>query len=533
MGFPRGVRDQVMVAAARHCCACHRYKGVKVEVHHIKPESSGGANTFENAIALCFDCHADAGHYNPKQPRGTKFSPSELAKARDNWFAMVQEHNVQEYAEPDSFYCRYYVCKNYENLIEITKNDLSRFPAENPLLVNNSVIETLKKIISYHKHDYRRASALGDSFPSLEKYFEKYPAAQIPDNSDGRCSYFETTRVPSLEELIKKGEEEDGLVKLLLEENVSIDEICIVGGYRDECGGVPLQEEFMFRQLWCSFLAISNLKDMPVTLDSIEGQIVNGNIHLYKTLKVTAENLESISLPKAPVPPKGTVLIPLALILPPLYRTKIDTWSQDFDDRSHVQEVSHCGISSEDLDHFSIVGNQILPVAVEFKVSGQLGRQELHELDLSNMYAIDRFWEMGSCPHLFFVGENLSYSREILAKCELIEGVDSITVPERIHKLIIAELEGETTEIESIKIDGELTLENITLQKHDLVEIDVLCGMVIEVIGKYIPDSISSNRAPSGLRRNEKVCEFLASHSETLPNNSMHRTKLCSGLAST
>ena len=36
MSFPSKVRDQLLVAAARHCCACHRYKGVKLEIHHIK-----------------------------------------------------------------------------------------------------------------------------------------------------------------------------------------------------------------------------------------------------------------------------------------------------------------------------------------------------------------------------------------------------------------------------------------------------------------------------------------------------------------
>ena len=71
VGFPQKVKDQIFVDTARHCCVCHRYKGVKVEVHHIKQEALGGENTYENAISLCFDCHCDAGHYNPKHPRGT------------------------------------------------------------------------------------------------------------------------------------------------------------------------------------------------------------------------------------------------------------------------------------------------------------------------------------------------------------------------------------------------------------------------------------------------------------------------------
>ncbi len=78
MAFNSTVRNQVLVSAARHCWVCHRYKGVKVKVHHIIPKSEGGNDSLDNAIALCFNCHADAGHYNPKHPRGTKYSPDEL-----------------------------------------------------------------------------------------------------------------------------------------------------------------------------------------------------------------------------------------------------------------------------------------------------------------------------------------------------------------------------------------------------------------------------------------------------------------------
>ncbi|MCE3294632.1 MAG: endonuclease [Crocinitomicaceae bacterium] len=84
-----------MVASARHCCACHRYKGVKLEIHHIKPQNEGGLNTFENGIVLCFDCHTDAGHYNDSHPRGTKFSKDELIKHKNTWFKNVKVNDIK------------------------------------------------------------------------------------------------------------------------------------------------------------------------------------------------------------------------------------------------------------------------------------------------------------------------------------------------------------------------------------------------------------------------------------------------------
>lgn len=60
-----------------------------MELNHIVPASSGGEWTLDNAIPLCFDCHAEVGHYNVQHPRGLKFTPTELKLHRDNWYAKV------------------------------------------------------------------------------------------------------------------------------------------------------------------------------------------------------------------------------------------------------------------------------------------------------------------------------------------------------------------------------------------------------------------------------------------------------------
>ena len=90
MGFPQGVRDDALVACGRHCCLCHRFCGLKIEIHHIKPKASGGPDTFDNAIPLCFDCHADMRTYDAKHPKGTKYSEPELRRSRDIWYEKVR-----------------------------------------------------------------------------------------------------------------------------------------------------------------------------------------------------------------------------------------------------------------------------------------------------------------------------------------------------------------------------------------------------------------------------------------------------------
>ncbi len=96
MGFSPQVKETILLDTARHCCVCHRYAGMNVEVHHIKPQASGGLDTYENAIAVCFDCHANAGHYNPAHPKGSKYSPSELKKAKERWIKIVKENKIEQ-----------------------------------------------------------------------------------------------------------------------------------------------------------------------------------------------------------------------------------------------------------------------------------------------------------------------------------------------------------------------------------------------------------------------------------------------------
>jgi len=100
VGFTQEIKEEIMVRSARHCCVCHRAKGINLEVHHIKPKEQGGTDSIENAICLCFDCHADAGHYFAKHPKGTKLSPEELLKHRTAWFNIVTEHKIMAPSMP-------------------------------------------------------------------------------------------------------------------------------------------------------------------------------------------------------------------------------------------------------------------------------------------------------------------------------------------------------------------------------------------------------------------------------------------------
>lgn len=93
MAFSEDVKIKAMVACCRCCCICHKFCGNNMEVHHIKAQADGGDNSFENAIPLWFNWNAIVRQYDPKHPKGIKFSEKELVQHRDAWYKHIQQKN--------------------------------------------------------------------------------------------------------------------------------------------------------------------------------------------------------------------------------------------------------------------------------------------------------------------------------------------------------------------------------------------------------------------------------------------------------
>ena len=88
-----------------------------MEVHHIKAKADGGKDTFENAIPLCFDCHAEVRQYDPKHPKGIKFSEQELIQHRDNWYKITKFGNQKVKDEDASIASiKIYRQKDYQDI---------------------------------------------------------------------------------------------------------------------------------------------------------------------------------------------------------------------------------------------------------------------------------------------------------------------------------------------------------------------------------------------------------------------------------
>ena len=96
MPFSEEIKTKAMIACGRCCCIYHKFCGNNMEVHHIKARADGGQDIYENAIPLCFDCHAEVRQYDPKHPKGIKFTEKELIMHRDEWYCKVKQGENKE-----------------------------------------------------------------------------------------------------------------------------------------------------------------------------------------------------------------------------------------------------------------------------------------------------------------------------------------------------------------------------------------------------------------------------------------------------
>lgn len=78
----------------RHCCLCGRACGTNIEVAHVIRRGENRLWEIDNAIPLCFDCHADIGRYNDDHPKGTKYKPAELKAGRERIYEEHTRHLV-------------------------------------------------------------------------------------------------------------------------------------------------------------------------------------------------------------------------------------------------------------------------------------------------------------------------------------------------------------------------------------------------------------------------------------------------------
>jgi len=128
---------------------------------------------------------------------------------------------------------------------------------------------------------------------------------------------------------------------------------------------------------------------------------------------------------------------------------------------------------------------------------------DIHDFSFEKVYWVDRHWQCGSCPHLFFIqNDELKYQGEILSVEPNLIHTERISIPNMVTELIIAELEQEVTFINYLK-RNELIIENqIVLREGQVCSVSVSPNDIIELEGKYKLDRLSEKTLPIKMKYN-------------------------------
>ena len=525
MGFSREVKLKVLLSCARHCCVCHRYTGVKVEVHHIVPKDKGGSDSFQNAIALCFDCHCDAGHYHARHPRGTKFSKDELIASRDLWYESVKNGGIASPQGDDILYCRYLLCKGTEVFREITRGELNNIPFTNTLLVDNLALSFQRQILQIYSDQTLRSMPSRISYKNIDSYLAAFPDAI---RSDG---FYETARTPSLSELTELAKT-DSFLRQLLQVKVPPFELAVAVGMTVEpgCGGLPhdfvsspdrgdltwFDEHYCVRSIWGAFLAITNESSGKVRFNSISGNVEEVTSIGYRQFSQHGGNRVEMPLPAAPILPGGTILIPLGVIMPPLQYVPCQpgsvTNSPLEGKDGYYQELFHTGYETDNSRNFHVVGPLFRPTSIAMQYNGIDSQQEVHKLDMTNLYVLDRNFGCGSCPHIFLIDNNnrCIYGGELFSNYPGKVSTMDLKIPMGTKVLIIAELQKERTYIESVICGSNHVLCDIWLEENDFLRIPNVEGKCLTFKGYYEMETLSAKLSPQPSFLNEIVSRFIS-----------------------
>lgn len=89
--FKKKEKIQRLIWCDRHCCLCGKACALDIELAHIgKPED----NDIDNAIPVCYECHAKMGMYNELHPKGSKLHPEEIKSRREQIYEKYTRHYV-------------------------------------------------------------------------------------------------------------------------------------------------------------------------------------------------------------------------------------------------------------------------------------------------------------------------------------------------------------------------------------------------------------------------------------------------------
>ncbi len=161
------------------------------------------------------------------------------------------------------------------------------------------------------------------------------------------------------------------------------------------------------------------------------------------------------------------------------------------------------------------IGPSFHPKSIKSIVNGRTKKSDVHEFSFNNIYWLDRHWQCGSCPHLFFnQGVTLKYQGEIFNIEPNTIHTERITIPNHTLELIIAELEQEKTTLLQVTKNGIIVDTKIELEETEYYTIPVKPKDIIMIKGMYELKGDFHRKLPT-----TKKIDIVNRFKKTMPNN--------------
>lgn len=480
MSFSRQVREEALVRAARHCCACRRFAGVAIEVHHIDPEAEGGSDGIENAIALCFDCHCAAGHYNPLHPKGSKYSRSELHRHKKEWEKVVRDNGVSDHPSTLNIHTSYLICRDPRSLLDIFMYRRERIPFNFDYILEN----TSKKIfldigtaMAYSENEIYASSLLGpegNGYFSDKNEFEK----EIEP-----YSLYDTRAINHND--LSNGLIYSNLLSALNKLGIDISRIGTVAPEFDEggCSNGGWFINIKMRTVSFLFSSAANNTDNPIIFSPIVRQERTPSLI---SVDERGSRGEDITYPPITLLPGQRLLIPETILFGP--HDDFGALNIEYEESVTLDDIDKVNVytfpaGEEATDYIAMTPSTSLKCL--YFENNTIG---IHKFNPQLAYSLDSHWLGASCPHLFIKQSGRwIYSGELFT--ESTPGVAQkhrIEIGENVSAIRISELEFEETIVTQIKYNEKILRENVTLRKGNYVEFSVEGEGSVSISGWYI-----------------------------------------------
>ena len=505
MGFPGPVREEALVRSARRCCVCRMYKGLGIEVHHIEAEAAGGPNTLDNAIALCFDCHAAAGHYNAKHPRGTRFKPSELRRHRDKHWDDVASGRIFTVPEAiaGNIHFRHVICLGYDEASAALEGRFANEHFSLDRIVQTPVSAFMERVLLDDLPDPQNSLVRGGlatpGFVSVEGYWETRAdlIAEYPEFRKARSRPIEPRDLES-------GAIQSKLLSSCVAAGLPAADLGTLKAHHNFCGEECWYVEYRVRRPLFVFTEIQNLGSTAITVLAIKGAVETPEGPAPRSLILNPERYESLAAPPILLEPGQSMTVPVAVILSP---PEEDDFSFEWVDNHDVRDrVDFTAFTAEKArlgeDAYRLVGPSFFVSSLEVLAGDAPGAVQGRPFDIRRVYLLGHGWLAGSCPHAVveFANGELLHLGEILSGAWRETSTHNLTMPPDAVRLHICELEFETTTIRSILAANIQAIgRDVVLQRGETVAIPVRGGDLVTIIGDY--DSVLQNPENAMQRR--------------------------------